>query len=383
MALGDFTASKVPQLMTSVRAAWKDAQAVKEPELLYDTTVLNFINRQDTSRVSKLLDSDTGLCQGIKVVWLKSDGGTDSGIETDEFPEYQPCDIDGTEIESVSATYNGWKRVWASKKVRDRDCDNIFSKNDKVTRSMLEMMKDVTKQMVAYGIAKLHDFAGPNKYLPSIAEIPNIGSSVSGNIVKFPLGNANYYDLPPYLRRMTAYNKYDNMSWLDGGLLFKERMIADIQSGTGAGDVGRKAALERILGNITDASSTFMDDGVGYYKMFGVQKGAIATAFHNNNPSFEKEIGDNSINRVISAIPLLGVSDKNGNPIYVDFTQKTMELAVPGATNKCELWHVFHIQTHFNYFLNPVYTSGRNGVLELEADPNASKEANTIFPTFT
>lgn len=375
MAKGDFTASHIPQLLLAIEEAWSNPMVVEEQELAYDTTVVDVMQGSDTNKLSRILEEGTGFCQGVKVTWLKGDELV-ATIEDDLNPQFSSCDIDGEEIQSESTTFNAWKLIKVAIKVRHYECDNIFTMNDKLTKQMAFAHRAIVKKIVEFSTAKLHSFAGPNLFDVS-GDPSQIGYDFT-TVTKINPGNFNWMDFVPYAMRFQSYNKYRNLQWIDGGIMNKQLILAQIQAGTSAGDLGQNKAFNMIK-RFNDASETFIDAGIGPNKMYAIESGSVAFAYHNNFGE-RKKVQANSVYREQYEMPLQGLSRK-GSPIMLDVTYKPQELPIAPNTNKCELWHTFELALNMNIFNNPTFDSGRTGIVEFESDAAKTKKTN-IQPSF-
>jgi hypothetical protein len=378
MAAGDFSIGKLPQFKALQDSYW--GSALTQRQYKANTNVIETVNSLDTSTMRKLFaEGSNALCEGVKLVWQKP-GSITATMDTVSNIVDEYCDFSGTEGEADNATYQITKVIKASFKVSDDNCPNLISKSAKIAERKFEAIKAMLTQANLFAYTKLEGATGKTLY--TLVEDDNIGYPVATSNIQTKInpGNLNYIDFPIFAKKYKQVNKYSNLSWIDGNFLGKQMMISMIQQGSPAGDVGADKGWGLGMDNYVDAFEDAVEHGKTS-KMFAVEKGTMAVAYHNNHsdtPVLRNPNGGKERLLYTEELPLI----HKGKAIKADVTYKMTEEPIAGNTSQCRLYHEWQYLFYMDIFINPAYTDGRTGTHEFIRDNAVSKKTNGAFPTY-
>lgn len=375
MAQGDFSAGTFPQWKYRLERIMKDSLALQRTPA--QRAFIDTLVERDTSTMERMWNDARNKCLGFKVTWMKETPVTASRNTTTNL--FDPvCDFEGEEGEATSQNYEGLQHFEAEVKVADDNCPNLFEKAEKIAERVAEAKKSIINAINAYYAAKLNSFAGEQKYTAS--DTINLATTAnSGLLSKVNPGNINHIDFSAYMNMVKVFNNYSDLKVLDGQSFSKFLNTAQILDGSLSKDE-RQTILSSYLGMYESAPLDFITNSLTN-NFFLIQKGVIATAFHNSHPDTPTERNaNNGIKRLLYTEPL-GISDRYGRPVMCDVSYKETE--EPNADDKtCSLSHNWHFRVWADAYQNPLSGDGRTGVLKYVTDGTVTKVTNPYFPTY-
>lgn len=356
MAYGDFTASKVPQLLFALDDVWAGARGNQNRTYQPKVEALRAVIENDLAQKNYVTTDDN--CQGVKLTWLEQTG-QDAAISTDEDYVSITCSPSGQKAESKSVTHKITKKVVRSFSVDDDSCDNLFDKTAQIAHLSMLADKQMLDKIAEETITRLHTYAGTNAY--GSGGIGNVASA-GATVTKIPKGNLNWADFVPYAEICAMMNRFADPYVLDGMMFYNQLRVGQLQAGTPAGDAGANNAFS-LLRYYNDAFNFNKLGGSYPNRMFMIDRGAVAFAYRNQ---FTNAPISRPNDKMIYRAPILGSAELLGEQLYKDVTYQVTEVNTSG---KCKLVHTWEFAFRFDFFLNPVTTGDTvTGVLEFEGD---------------
>jgi hypothetical protein len=373
---GDFSAGTFPQWKYRLEKIMKGSLALqREPA---QRAFIDTLIERDNSTVERMWNDARNKCLGFKVTWMKETPVSATRSQTTNL--FDPvCDFEGEEGEATSQNFEGLQHFEAEVKVADDNCPNLFEKAEKIAERHAEAKKSIINAINAYYAAKLNSYAGVQKYTAS--DNINIATTANAGLLsKVNPGNINHVDFSAYMNFVKVINRYGDLKVLDGQAFAKFLNTANILDGSLSKDEHQKM-LSSYLGAYESAPLDFITNSLSS-NFFLIQKGVIATAFHNSHPDTPTQRNaNNGINRLLYTEPL-GINDRYGNPIMCDVSYKETEGANPDDKT-CNLWHNWHFRVWAEAYQNPLSGDGRTGVLKYLVDGTVTKLTNPYFPTYS
>jgi len=376
MAQGDFSAGSLPQWKFRLEQIMKGSLSLQRTPA--QTAFINTLTERDNSTMERMWNDARNKCLGFRVTWMKETPVEATRSVTSNL--FDPvCDFEGDEGEATYQDFSGLQHFEAEVKVKDDNCPNLFDKAEKIAERVAEAKKSIINSINAYYAAKLNSYAGVQKYTAT----DNINLAVTANaglLSKVNPGNINHIDFSAYMNFVKVFNKYSDLKVLDGQAFAKFLNTAQILDGSLSKDE-RQTILSSYLGMYESAPLDFITNEFTN-NFFLIQKGVIATAFHNSHPSTPTmRDANNAVKRLLYTEPL-GINDRYGRPVMCDVSYKETE----GANDDdktCNIYHNWHFRVWADAYQNPLSGDGRTGVLKYFVDPTVTKLTNPYFPTYS
>lgn len=367
-------------MLRELERYWSSSRANENAIWTADTAALEAIWREQTAELNGALTENDG-CKPIKLVWLESgDHTVTDGQATNKTAV--TCNIDGPVGASNSVEYEIIDYKSVTLKVRDKDCGNHFSRDQKFQHLFTSKQVDLANSLAALVPTKLAAFAGKNLTTGELGTYGVSGQTTDQTLLRVAPGNFNLLDMATFVEEIAEANRYSNPALFDGGNLRYVVNNARMQAGTFAGDVGANNALNNMLPRVYMDGRNFRSATLSD-STFLVERGAVAFFTAAYGPVNEDVTG-NGFAETRYRLPLLGLRQANGVggtlPVEVDTTYRRERLPIANGSSLCEDWHIWEMKVWYLCVNNPLLSAndGVTGVTRIKKDATLTQKGTPM-----
>lgn len=182
--------------------------------------IANQTARLNTAK-TELSDSDKNKGGKVYLNWLTSNSIVEGAVTSN-------CTLTGADLDAAAVAYDLTMEFKTDFTVTEDDFKNsIYSREELVAHGFLKALQVMDEAYAKRAIAKADAYAGTNLYLAT-------GYTQTGAKTTVPAASYGSKMLA-YIARMAEMNRLNNYYILDGGELFDEAFLANINSGNAEG----------------------------------------------------------------------------------------------------------------------------------------------------